>query len=168
MKKDLEDSMSALLAEKCFLIQEIQTLNKQLRILNRIRSSEARRILAGLLPDLQKSTVQNLRQMVPEFHIPTVSSWFGLFEKVDPSVSVDDLRIKLSSHLEGSPQAIEFWQKKVGEFDEAIHDLQVNLIKENIERLHYVVNKINGIEELNTVDCCETTYGVRKDIEISL
>lgn len=168
MKKDLAVLMESLLSEKNSLVQEKHSLDEQLRVLNRNRSSEVRHALIEMLPDLEKSTVQNLRHILPGFHIPMVSAWFGLFEKVDPDVSADDLRIQLGTYLDSLQQVPEFWQKTVGKFDEAIHDLQVNLIKANAERLQDILDKIGAIERLQSIDQEKISPEIREKIETAV
>jgi hypothetical protein len=166
MKENLDALRQALQEEKAAIYKEKITLEKQLRTLNGIRQTEARKRLNTMLPDLDSGTITALHQEVPEFAIPMVAVTPGFFggvirfftggqsEMIDPEISIDALRMQLGSYLDNADKANrpDFWNKQVGDIDESIQDLQTNLIRANAEQLVEISNRLEAIEKLQATD----------------
>ena len=114
------------LTEKRKIYSEISVKIKQ------IRQKAVTECLAELLPNLNPWSIETLRNEVPDFSIPTITYFFGIFERIDPNTSIDSLRADLEEYLETSPfETSKIWEKYVGYYNRSIYDMEVNFIRPN-------------------------------------
>lgn len=162
MRKDLDFLLEALRAERTILEGEKDDLAEQGRTLNTSRNTAARRCLRDLLPSLDDETIDGLRSQAPGFEIPMTKGFMGLGKKLDPSVSLDALRIQLGAYLDNTEDEVpEAWREEVRSLDEAIRNLQDNLVLANEERLSEIDSRIKAIEKLLRVDVAKMKPEVR-------
>lgn len=166
MKENLQVLLQSLRDEKSRLEEEKRGLARQLETLNKSRMTTARRCLSELLPDLEMSTIKSLARQVPGFEVPVTSGFLGFGKKVDPSVSLNSLRMKLGAHLDNTSGAVpESWKSDVKPIDASIRDLQENLIRSNAERIADVGARITALEKLVNVDLTKMNPKVRSQLE---
>ncbi|GEM_PF-4738004 len=165
MKENLQVLLQSLRAERQTLEKQNGALSHQLDIAIDSRRSAARRGIRRLLPNMEPGTISSLRRAVPDFKIPTVSAWFGLFRKLDPSVTIDALRMQLGVHLDNSPNRPKVWEEEVGQFDRAIRGFQEHLIPENAAHLADVNAKIAALEKFSAVDHRKMNPEMRQQME---
>lgn len=165
MKENLQVLLKSLQDEKLQLEREKEKLAVQGVTLNRSRKATAFNCLVGLLPDLEMDTISALLRDVPDFHVPTVSGWFGLVKKVDPSVSLDTLRVKLGVHLDNARGAVPKIWKEVTLIDASIRDLQENLITSNAERRADIDMRIMALEKFLHIDVAKMDPRIRTQLE---
>mgnify|MGYP003416472537 CR=1 FL=1 len=67
--------------------------------LNFYRKNAAAECLVELLPNLKMLTIKKLQNELNEFEVPLKSSYL-FWKKVDPSMSIDNLRIKLGAYID--------------------------------------------------------------------
>lgn len=172
MKENLKVILASLREEQTRLETEKQSLYEQSRALSRNRQSAARRCVQTLLPDLSPDSVRALRREVPGFDIPMVSRWWGLSKKVDPTVSIDTLRMQLGSYLDdyatGPKTMPDIWMSSVVRADEIIRDLQENQIRANETGLSGVRARIQAIEKLSNANLRKMDPKTRRKLERAL
>lgn len=166
MKENLQVLLQSLRDAQSTLEKEKRDLSSQYRSLTDSRRMAARNCLWKLLPDLEPGTIRGLHDEVPGFQIPTVSAWLGFSKKVDPSVSLDTLRMQLGVHLDNSLGAVpKKWQDEISPFDESIRNLQENFIRSNADRLTDLSARIAALEKLLSVDASKMDPKVHNRIE---
>lgn len=165
MKEDLTYLLDFLKIQERSILNERKSLDEQLRELANERKIKVRQALVGLLPDLKNGTIRKIKKDVRGFHVPMVSKCFGLFEKIDPTVSLDSLRIKLGSYLDNMDEPPQFWVRIVGNTDQLISSLQTNLIAENNRRMEDVSARIAAIEKLINIDPSKLKPETREKME---
>lgn len=130
----------------------IYKLNDALNTLNVSRKDVVSECLVELLPNLKMVTIKKLQNELNEFQIPLKSSYL-FWKKVDPSMSIDNLRIKLEAYIDNlsKEKVPKIWKEKVHIIDKQIIDKQ-NSIKEDEESLNQAELRKNAIEELKQKD----------------
>lgn len=154
MLESLQSLHAALRTEAKILKDEKTELDQQRTYANASRRVMANKCLADLLPDLKMPSIDQLRKEVPSFAIPVVSKWLGLSRKVDPKASLDQLRIRLGTHLDiAVPRSLlpDTWTWNVVPLDDMIQGLQIR-IRTNAERLADVNERIAAVEKLLHTD----------------
>lgn len=172
MKENLKTILQSLRSEQTRLETEKQSLCDQIRSLGLNRKSAARRCVQTLLPDLSPDSVKTLRREVPGFRIPTVSTWWGLSKKIDPSASVDTLRMQLGAYLDdyqtGLKVVPDIWTSSVARADEIIRDLQKNQARTVETSLSDIKARIGAIEKLSNANLRKMDPKARRKLERAL
>lgn len=170
MKENLKALLETLRAEQAVLEKERVELANQCSEFKYSRKGTAREALKRLVPDLSANTLKKLRQEVPGFKIPMVSSWFGLSQKIDPSLTVDMLRIQLGAYLDNEHMANALerspdeWRDVVRN-DDLVRGLQEKLLPLNAERRADVDARIEALEKLSRADMRKMKPEVRERME---
>lgn len=171
MKENLNALLETLRAEQSVLEKERSELANQCSEFKYSRKGTAREALKRLIPDLSARTFKRIRQEVPGFKIPTVSSWFGLSKKIDPNLTVDMLRIQLGTYLDNRRVTIEWgpdeWRDVVRN-DDLVRGLQEKLMPLNAERRVDVDARIEALEKLSSADMSKMKPEVRERMEQSI
>lgn len=165
MKAELVVLLDNLQAERAALLRTKEELTSQLRQIQASRQQAARLVVWGLLPDLSKATISALQSAVPWFTIPMVSAYWGLGRKLDPSITLDTLRVQLGIHLDNvRSSAPAVWLEKVEPHEREIQTLYAVSILPNEESIADVNKRIAAIEKLMGLDLDKMDRGMRERI----
>ncbi len=153
VKDHLFKLLTLLRKEQILLEHQKNDLVYQQFSLARSRKVVAGRCLEALMPNRSMSMVRALRKEVPGFQVPTVASWFGLRTRVDPSISVHLLRMKLGEYLDNTKGTVpDIWKNDVQTIDGEIRNLQEHDIPENAVSFSGIAQRIVAVKRLIGVD----------------
>lgn len=153
MQRELQQLLDSLRREREAALGDRRREEGTLQTATEARRRAARLYLRALVPDLGDGTLRAIRRDVPGFEPRTVAKWLGVFgEKLDPSVSVDHLRMQLGTFLDNTPNPPTKWMQEVAGFDDTIRHYQQTVIPASQERLENVNARIEALERLATVD----------------
>lgn len=154
MKENFNNILASLLEERRVIESQKKLLEEKLLYLKNKRSLDAKKCVEKLLPDLEINTAETLMHILPRFDIPLVHRWFFFGKKVDPSISLSMLRMKLGSHLDNMRRRDlpDIWEEKVLPIDDEIRALQEDEILNNSERLDDLTIKIGNLQKILSSD----------------
>lgn len=150
MKAELNRLIESLTEEYDKLEKERARLARQDVTLKKTRKDTATECITALLPNLEHASLKRLAEMVPDFHVPTVKKWFGLAKTIDPSVTLESLRIKLAAYLNANPNncLLKAWNQDVLPKDKLIRELHEKLIPANVASIQDIGAKITRLNRL--------------------
>lgn len=150
------------------LENKLYNLNENLKSLNFYRKNAAAECLVELLPNLKMLTIKKLQNELNEFEVPLKSSYL-FWKKVDPSMSIDNLRIKLGAYIDNlsKDKVPKIWKEKVHIIDNEIIGKQ-DLIKEYEESHTEAKLRKNALEDLMKKDLSKIRPEVYERIKIAV
>jgi hypothetical protein len=172
MNNDLDTIMASLQRERGTLAEQITAAHKSLQTLKSARQQAARDCVNKLVPNLNEITLATLRREVPRLIIPTVPRWHMLSRKLDPTLTVDQLRMKLGTLLDtlSVREQPELWRTLVAPTDVRITELtesrielalRVKALDEQILNLETLrSSNLSRLPEVARLDLAEKTKAV--------
>ncbi len=119
----LNNLVKTLEEKQGLLKKEMGRITERIMQLKELRISETKSCLLILIPNLEDGTIRNLHCEVPYFPIQLASVWW-VFKKIDPSISIGELRKNLCSYLSKSENIPEIWKVKVAKISNKITYLE--------------------------------------------
>jgi hypothetical protein len=174
MKKEMQDLLQTMYAERDLILKQQEALDKQVRSMAQTRQGIAQECVNNLLPDLSSETIKNLRRKVPAFSIPMKLGLIGKFVnlfgghatgELNSSVSLDSLRIHLGAFLDNPVQKKPKEWSEIDIIDGAIYMMQKKPIKKCAEDLDDLSQRIRAIERLAAMDEKMWNPEIRNKIE---